>query len=92
MLDSYYNQQENFNPPEEQICPLLVWPENYKEQLPTQRSDCPSVISKYRTDFITGKLDINSDSDWEAYLNQLNAVGYEDWKYYAQLVYNDTVA
>ena len=91
MLDSYYNQEENYNPPAEQICPLLVWPDEYKEQLPTQRSDCPSVISKYRTDFITGKLDINSDSDWTSYLNQLNAVGYEDWQYYAQLVYNETV-
>lgn len=91
MLNSYYNQQENYNPPAEQICPLLVWPENYKEQLPTQRSDCPSVISKYRTDFITGKLDINSDSDWNAYLNQLKAVGVDDWQYYAQLVYNETI-
>lgn len=91
MLASYYNQQENYNPPAEQICPLLVWPENYKEQLPTQRSDCPSVITKYRSDFITGKLDINSDADWNAYLNQLKAVGVEDWQYYAQLVYNETV-
>jgi len=91
MLDSYYNQQENYNPPAEQICPLLVWPENYKEQLPTQRSDCPSVISKYRTDFITGKLNIESDSDWNAYLNQLKNVGVEDWQYYAQLVYNETI-
>ena len=91
MLDSYYNQQENYNPPAEQICPLLVWPENYKEQLPTQRSDCPSVISKYRSDFITGKLNIESDSDWNAYLNQLKNVGVEDWQYYAQLVYNETV-
>ena len=92
MLDSYYNQQDNFNPPEEQICPLLVWPDEYKEQLPTQISDCPSVVTKFRTDFITGKLDINSDSDWNTYLNQLNTVGFEDWKYYAQLVYNETVA
>ena len=91
MLDSYYNQQENYNPPAEQICPLLVWPENYKEQLPTQRSDCPSVISKYRTDFITGKLNIESDADWNAYLNQLKNVGVEDWQYYAQLVYNETI-
>ena len=91
MLDSYYNQQENYNPPAEQICPLLVWPENYKEQLPTQRSDCPSVISKYRTDFITGKLNIESDADWNAYLQQLKNVGVEDWQYYAQLVYNETV-
>ena len=91
MLDSYYNQQENYNPPAEQICPLLVWPENYKEQLPTQRSDCPSVISKYRTDFITGKLNIESDADWNAYLNQLKNVGVQDWQYYAQLVYNETI-
>ena len=91
MLDSYYNQQENYNPPAEQICPLLVWPENYKEQLPTQRSDCPSVISKYRTDFITGKLNIESDADWNAYLQQLKNVGVEDWQYYAQLVYNETI-
>lgn len=92
MLDSYYNQQENYNPPEEQICPLLVWPDEYKEQLPTQRSDCPSVISKYRSDFITGKLDINNDADWAAYLAQLEAVGVKDWQTYAQLVYNDTIA
>ena len=73
MLDSYYNQQENYNPPAEQICPLLVWPENYKEQLPTQRSDCPSVISKYRTDFITGKLDI--EADWDSYVGSIESIG-----------------
>jgi len=87
MLDSYEKQQKTYNP--KILCPALVWPENYKEQLPTQRSDCPSVITKYRTDFIIGKLNIESDADWNAYLNQLKSVGVEDWQYYAQLIYNE---
>ena len=91
-LDNYYYQIENHNPSEELICPLLVWPEEYKEEVPYAREDCRSYISKARTDFITGTEDISSDTAWQAYLDQLNKLGFEQWLFYSQAVYDQTIA
>ena len=91
-LVNYNNQIANFNPPDEQICPLLVWPQEYKDEVPYARDDCKSYISKARTDFITGTEDIESDAAWQAYLDQLNKLGFEQWLFYSQAIYEDTIA
>ncbi len=91
-LESYHAQIANYNPPEKNICPLLVWPEDYKAEVPYARDDCKSYIAKARTDFITGVMDINNDADWQKYLNQLDTLGFEQWLFYSQLVYEETVA
>lgn len=92
MLDSYYYQQDNFNPPDEQICPLLVWSQELIDEVPYERDDCKSYIAKARTDFITGAKDITSDADWQEYLDQLNTLGLEKWQYYSQYIYDETIA
>lgn len=91
-LANYYDQIENYNPSDELICPLLVWPEEYKEEVPYARDDCKSFIQKSRTDFITGVLDINSDKDWQEYLDKMDSLGFEQWLFYSQAVYEETIA
>lgn len=91
-LKNYYHQIENYNPKDELICPLLVWPDEYKEELPYAPADCKSYIAKARTDFITGVMDIGSDKDWQAYLDQLNKLDFEKWLQYSQWVYDDIIA
>lgn len=92
MLDSYYYQRDNFNPPEEQICPLLIWSQELIDEVPYERDDCKSYISKARSDFITGAMDINSDADWDKYLAQLETLGLSKWTEYSQYIYEETVA
>lgn len=90
-LKNYYNQIENYNPPKEQVCPLLIWPDEYKEEVPYARGDCQNYIVQERTAFITGTKDIDSDEDWQKYLDKLNSLGLDKWLYYSQLVYDETV-
>ena len=91
---AYLKQIEEYNPDAKLICPLLVWPEKYKAEVPLAREDCKSYISKARTDFITGAkgFDIDVDADWQKYLDQLNKLGFEDWQFYSQEIYNETIA
>jgi len=91
-LQNYYYQIENHNPADELICPLLVWPDEYKEELPLAPADCKSYIGKARTDFITGVTDINSDKDWQSYLDTLDSLGFAQWLQYSQWIYEDIVA
>ena len=90
-LADYQKQMDNYNPDEALICPTLFWPDEYKEEVPMAREDCKSYITRARTDFITGKTDINLDDDWQAYLAELDKLGYEQWLFYSQLVYDETV-
>jgi hypothetical protein len=87
-LDNYYDQIENFNPDEKNICPLLVWPQEYKEEVPYAREDCKSFIVKARTDFITGVTDIEKDADWQKYLDDMDALGFDQWLFYSQAIYD----
>ncbi len=92
MLESYYYQEDNYNPDDSLICPLLVWSQELKDELPNASSDCNNVISTYRTEFIMGTKDINDDSAWQAYIDKLAASGSEDWLYYSQYIYEQTIA
>lgn len=91
-LANYARQEENYNPDEELICPILIWPDQYKEEVPYARDDCKSYITRARTDFITGKTNINDDGDWEDYLKELDKLGYDQWLFYSQAVYEETLA
>lgn len=91
LIASYNDQIENYNPPKEQICPLLFWSNEYKAEVPFARDDCREYITKAQTDFITGTMDIESDKDWQAYLDQLNKLGFEQWLFYSQVIYDETV-
>lgn len=47
-------------------------------------SDLTSYIQKSRTDFICSKLDVNSDKDWNTYLDTLKSLKYDRWVEIAQ--------
>ena len=83
---------EKYNPPAEQICPLLIWTQELIDEVPYERDDCKSYIAKARTDFITGVMDIENDADWQKYLAQLDTLGLETWQFYSQYIYEETVA
>ena len=91
-LANYDQQKKNHNPAEELVCPILIWPDEYKEEVPYAREDCRSFINRARTDFITGKMDINDDDAWNDYLKELDKLGYDQWLFYSQIVYEETMA
>lgn len=73
-------------------CPTLVFSEEEEERVEQPRSDCVSIITKTRADFIKGTKDPNKDSDWNAYLRQLEAQGVQIWLEVAQAVYDRYLA
>ena len=76
-----------YNPPAEQICPTLVYTEDEKEETESIRTACADYYQKSRTDFCVGKLDPNSESDWETYLKTLDDLGLESWLELAQIAF-----
>lgn len=87
MKASYDKQAAEYNP--KNICPLLVRNSEEKEATDQLRSDCIGYISTSRSKFITGAtgFDINSDADWQAYLNKLKELRVEQWVAVAQGIY-----
>ena len=65
--------------------PDIVWCED--EDVTLAVSEYATLINDYiktmDTQFVMGALDINDDAAWQAYLDELNAMGLED--YIAQL-------
>ena len=66
--------------------PSLVWAD---DELSAEVSEYASMIKEFvgiaSTEFIMGRRDINNDSDWQDYVNELNAMGLED---YIELLYS----
>ena len=89
--ESYANFKaaaEKYNPKGELICPTLVLTEEEKEDTQSQRTACADYYKKSRTDFSTGDLDPNSDSDWKKYVDTLWDLGLQDWLDVAQVAYD----
>ena len=89
--ESYANFKaaaEKYNPPAEQICPTLVYTEEEKDDTQAQRTACADYYKKSRTDFATGDMDPNSDSDWNKYVDTLWDLGLQDWLDVAQVAYD----
>ena len=89
--ESYANYKaaaEKYNPKAELICPTLVLTEEEKEDTQAQRTACADYYKKTRTDFCTGDLDPNSDSDWKKYVDTLWDLGLQDWLDVAQVAYD----
>ncbi|MBR5570258.1 MAG: extracellular solute-binding protein [Oscillospiraceae bacterium] len=91
-LNNYAQQMENHNPDKALVCPLLVWPDEYKEEVPYARDDCRSYITRARTDFITGEKNINDDGDWQDYLKELDELGFDRVLFYSQAIYEETIS
>ena len=89
--ESYANYKaaaDKYNPKAELICPTLVLTEEEKEDTQAQRTACADYYKKTRTDFCTGDLDPNSDSDWKKYVDTLWDLGLQDWLDVAQVAYD----
>ncbi len=80
------NKYEGHGP--KQIMPNLFYLQEEQEQL----SDLAGVADKYiaesMTSFITGTLDINSDNDWNAYVKELEKMGYAKMRDIVQGAYD----
>jgi hypothetical protein len=70
------------------LCPTLVYTEAEKEATESIRTAVSDYWNKSRTDFGKGILDPNSDSDWNAYVANLNKLGLNDYLTLAQKAYD----
>jgi hypothetical protein len=61
-----------------------------QEKVAMQRTNVDDYRSKCFTNFITGKMDINSDAVWKEYLDTLYEYGLQDVLDYAQDAYDRT--
>ena len=57
------------------VCPRLVRTNLEQEETQMERINVPNRVSKYRTYFITGQEDINSDTTWNKYIKTLKDDG-----------------
>ncbi len=59
--------------------PSIVWANEHQKDLATEYSELNTLISNYVTEsytaFVTGKKDINSDSEWQVYCDELEKMG-----------------
>lgn len=69
--------------------PTLVWCED--EDVSTEFAETQSLFKNYietaMSEFILGIRDIDSDADWNAYVEQMNKMGLEDFKALAEEYY-----
>ena len=68
----------------------MVYTEEEKEETEAERTACADYYKKSRTDFCVGKLDPNSDADWQEYLDTLADLGLETWLELAQIAFDRT--
>ena len=82
----FLEAEENNNP--ETVCPALVYTEEEKEATLMERTNVGDRYVKAQTEFCTGVLDINNDTEWQAYLDQLKELGVETVLELAQTAYD----
>ena len=70
------------------ICPTLVYTEEEKELTSMERTNTGDRMTRAMSEFCTGVLDPNKDSDWNAYLKEINDLGYPIWLELAQSTYD----
>ena len=83
--DLFNAAAEKNNP--EVTCPELVLTEAEQEETEMERTNMNNRISKARTEFCSGSLDINNDSVWEAYLKEINDLGLQKILEQNQMIY-----
>ncbi len=78
--------EEENNP--EVICPYLRTTLEEQERTSMERTNTGDRYKKAQAEFCTGVLNPNSDSDWNAYLKQMDELGLQVWLDYAQNAYD----
>ena len=82
-----FEKAERENNPEK-VCPLLITTDEEKELTSMERTNTGDRYKKAQAEFCTGVLDPNKDSDWNAYLKQLNDLGLPVWLELVQTAYD----
>lgn len=88
MIEDFNASAEKNNP--EVILPVLQGTKAEQEQYATAISNIDDRWPKALSEFIKGTKNINSDADWNAYLNELKDIGMNDYLTYLQTVYDRT--
>ena len=87
LAQQLYSNMVNGKKPEELISRVVYSSEEYEERSEYEKIYKDYVVSQ-RALFITDALDPNSDSDWNAYLDELKNLGQETLISTAQSAYN----
>ena len=78
--------EKNNNP--ETVCPKLYYTTQETNEILQTRLNVNDYWRECQTDFILGKLNPDSDADWNAYLAKLKELGVESVLEYAQRAYD----
>lgn len=70
------------------ICPVLAYTTEEKEAISVKRDNVNTYWTTEQNKFCTNALDPNKDSDWNAYLAELDNLGRKDVLALAQTVYD----
>lgn len=69
-----------------QICPLLRFNDE-EDEIAKTRSDVKKTVTTWRAYFMDGTKDVNSNADWNEYLQALDTAGANDYLTASQLCY-----
>lgn len=72
-------------------CPKLVYSLLEQQEIEMAQINVDSLVSSYRTYFVTGEEDINDNATWAKYLQDLEDKGLDDVLSYAQVAYDRQV-
>lgn len=95
-FDMFKKMIENFNDSAAAKNPAVILPKlqgtkDEQKQYATAISNIDDRWPKALAEFIQGTKNINSDSDWDAYLDELEEIGMNDYLTYLQTVYDRTI-
>ena len=85
-FELYKEAAEEYNP--DVVCPKLWKTTTELEETEMERINVPNRANKDRTDFITGIKDINSDTEWQKYIDALYEMGLQKIIDQDQMVYD----
>lgn len=78
--DQYQNYQKGMESNPDRIYPGPRYTDEEEERTDQARSNCTTYVTTSMTEFITGVMDPNNDTQWNAYLKKLDELGFQDWK------------
>lgn len=97
LMSDYYNnyikaENEN-NPDDKYIMPDIDVPENVSDADKNERDSCTGLINEALKSFCVGQgdkyTDPNNDAQWNAYIKELEDLGYKTWMEHRQMIYDD---
>lgn len=78
--DQYQNYQKGMESNPDRIYPGPRYTEEEEERTDQVRSNCITYVGTSMTEFITGVMDPNNDTQWNAYLKKLDELGFKEWQ------------